>query len=260
MVEGGALRMDHVMALQRMWWVPEGLQASDGAYVKNHLNDLMAIVALESQRCHCLVVGEDLGTVPPEIRQSMRDIGMYSYKVIVFELDETGHCRKPDDYPTRSVVTLTTHDMPPIAGVWSGSDIKARQRIGLLADGKPAENAINVRRTEKERLVAALQRERLLEVQDVHHDEVMNRLRPKMMDAIQMYAARSSASLMLVRAEEWLGEEEPFNLPGTDQEYPNWRRKLDIDLVSFLNDPKCMQWCAQITGTRNRNESASSQS
>jgi len=255
MVEGGALRMDHVMALQRMWWVPDGLRASDGVYVKNYLNDLMAIVALESQRCRCLVIGEDLGTVPQEIRQSMRDIGMYSYKVMVFELDETGRCRKPGDYPTRSVVTVTTHDMPPIAGVWSESDIKARQRIGFLAEGKPASNVINVRRTEKRRILEALQRECPRKEQGVQHDDVMNSLRPEILDAIQMYAARSSASLMLVRAEEWLGEEEPFNLPGTDQEYPNWRRKLDVDLVSFLDEPQCMQWCTQITSARHRDDS-----
>ncbi|MFU8822480.1 MAG: 4-alpha-glucanotransferase, partial [Gammaproteobacteria bacterium] len=133
MSQGGALRIDHVMCLLRLWWVPRGRPSAEGAYVNYPLDDLLAIVALESQRNRCLVIGEDLGTVPPAIRRAMPEHGVYSYRVLFFEKDGE-RLRSPAEYPADALVTVTTHDLPPLASFWEGSDIDLRERLGLYPE------------------------------------------------------------------------------------------------------------------------------
>jgi 4-alpha-glucanotransferase len=252
MPEGGAVRIDHVMALERLWWIPEGLHSADGTYVNYCLDDLVGIVALESQRRRCLVIGEDLGTVPATVRKAMDDTGMYSYRVLVYEQDSSGHCRRPEDYPRRSVVTITTHDLPPIAGFWCESDIHARQNLGYFSNRKSLDVAIRDRCNEKKCILEALDRLRLLEPCVSEHEQLMQTLAPAVLVAIQIFVARSNASLMIVRPEDWLGEEAPFNLPGTDREYPNWQRKLPIDLAVLLAASEYTQLCDRLAIERRR--------
>lgn len=257
MREGGALRIDHVMALDRLWWVPAGSPATDGTYVNYCLDDLMGIVALESQRCHCLVIGEDLGTVPETVRNAMHETGMYSYKVLVYEQDASGHCRSPEDYSRRSVVTVTTHDLPPLAGIWSEVDIRVRRSLGHFPDGKSLSEAIRNRAMEKERILEALCQQGLLETPLSEEERRKVALTPEILDAIQIYVARSAASLMIVRPEDWLGMEDQFNLPGTDREYPNWQRKLTSDLAVLLADRKYVELCDRLSRERSREPASS---
>ncbi len=127
----GALRIDHVMALLRLWWIPYGEGADKGAYVAYPVDDLLAILALESQRHRCMVIGEDLGTVPVEIVSKLRDRGIFSWKVLMFECGEDGQFRPPAAYPRQSIASASTHDLPTLSGFWHAADLQLREQLGL---------------------------------------------------------------------------------------------------------------------------------
>ncbi|MEC8788392.1 MAG: 4-alpha-glucanotransferase, partial [Pseudomonadota bacterium] len=131
MASSGSLRIDHVMALLRLWWVVKGDNAKDGGYVYYPVDDLLGILALESHRNQSLVIGEDLGTVPEEIRSKLADNGVYSYRVFFFEQAEDGGFFSPSHYPVQSMSTLTTHDMPTLIGYWHCLDLELGKEIGL---------------------------------------------------------------------------------------------------------------------------------
>ena len=126
----GALRLDHVMSLFRLWWVPAGASPAEGAYVHYPLYPLLTVLALESWRRDCLVVGEDLGVVPDEMRRAMHDFGVYHYKVMLFEKQD-GRFRRPEEYARRALATVTTHDMPTLRSFWEGRDIELRRSLDL---------------------------------------------------------------------------------------------------------------------------------
>ena len=122
----GALRLDHVMSLFRLWWVAAGCSPVEGAYVHYPLEQLLTVLALESARAQCLVIGEDLGVVPDEMRRCMPEYGLYHYKVLLFEKDG-GRFRRPDEFTRRALGTVTTHDMPTLRSYWEGRDIELRR-------------------------------------------------------------------------------------------------------------------------------------
>ncbi len=141
MRHAGALRIDHVMGLSRLFWIPDGAAAADGAYVRYPLDALLAVLATESARARCLVVGEDLGTVPEGLRERLAEVDVFSYRVLWFERDDSGFLA-PSRYPAKAVACVSTHDLPTIAGWWSGADIAEKRSLGLLdADGAATEQA-----------------------------------------------------------------------------------------------------------------------
>lgn len=127
----GALRIDHVLGLLRLWWVPKGQNASEGAYIYYPVKELLALLALESHRYKCSVIGEDLGTVPDEIVELLSDAGIHSYKVFFFEVAEDGGYYSPEHYSQQSMSALCTHDMPTLKGFWHCDDLKLGQELGL---------------------------------------------------------------------------------------------------------------------------------
>ena len=141
----GALRLDHVMSLFRLWWVAAGSSPSEGAYVHYPLQQILAVLALESARAACLVVGEDLGVVPDEMRRAMPEFGVYHYKVLLFEKDG-GRFRRPDEFVRRALATVTTHDMPTLRSYWEGRDIELRRRLESVSErGNRARGAMRAR-------------------------------------------------------------------------------------------------------------------
>jgi len=124
---GGALRIDHVMRLFRLYWIPDGFDASHGAYVRQLSEDFVRILALESVRNQVVVVGEDLGTVEPATRETLARFGILSYRLFYFEKNERGEFRRPEEYPRQALVSSTTHDLATLAGFWVGADIEARR-------------------------------------------------------------------------------------------------------------------------------------
>jgi 4-alpha-glucanotransferase len=222
----GAIRLDHVMALFRLWWVAAGCQATEGAYVHYPLQQLLTVLSLESARSACLVVGEDLGVVPDEMRQAMPEYGLYHYKVLLFEkLD--GRFRRPGEYAQRALATPTTHDMPTLRSYWEGRDIELRRRLNLYP-GAEVENAvIRERERDRELLLGALQEQGLEPAQPATPFEPFT---AGLAHALHLYLARSATLLVAVQIEDLLGEVLPMNVPGTDREYPNWQRKVSADL------------------------------
>src|SRR5690606_15764852 len=141
MRHAGAVRIDHVMGLQRLFWIPRGMRGTDGAYVRYPFHDLLRIIALESQRNRCIVIGEDLGTVAEGFREALQAAGILAYRVLLFERRDDGSFKRPEDYPAEALVTASTHDLPTVAGFHAGRDIDWRQQLGHYPDGAAAAEA-----------------------------------------------------------------------------------------------------------------------
>jgi 4-alpha-glucanotransferase len=229
----GALRLDHVMALFRQWWVPRGLKSVDGGYVHYPLEELLGVVALESHRQQCLVVGEDLGVVPDEIRRALPQFGVYHYKVVMFE-QRDGEFVAPDDYVRHALATVTTHDLPTLHGWWSGHDIELWERLGFYADAGIGARAREQRALERERLLRALRRQGLWSDDATRIPEYSAGLAR----AVHVFLARSRAALVTVQLEDMIGMLEPVNLPGTSTQYPNWTRRMTASAADVFARPE----------------------
>ena len=222
----GALRLDHVMALFRLWWVPSGAPPNDGAYVHYPLQQLLAVLCLESARSACLVVGEDLGVVPDEMRHAMPEFGLYHYKVLLFE-KFAGRFRRPEEFTKKALATLTTHDMPTLRSYWEGRDIDLRRRLNLYPSTDVENDVIREREHDRSMLLTALQEQGLKPAPPAQHCEPFT---ADLAQALHLYLARSSTLLVALQIEDLLGMIDPVNVPGTDREYPNWRRKLTVEI------------------------------
>jgi 4-alpha-glucanotransferase len=229
----GALRLDHVMALFRLWWVPAGFSPTEGAYVHYPLQQLLTVLALESERSACLVVGEDLGVVPDEMRHAMPEFGLYHYKVMLFEkLD--GRFRRPDEYARKALATATTHDMPTLRSYWEGRDIELRRRLNLYPSVEVENDVIREREHDREALLAALQEQGLKPAQPAAPADAFT---AELAHALHLYLARSPTLLVALQIEDLMGEILPVNVPGTDREYPNWQRKVSVDIEELSERP-----------------------
>lgn len=222
----GALRLDHVMALYRQWWVPRATESTQGGYVHYPVDDLMSVLALESGLHRCLVVGEDLGTVPPGMSHAMGERAVYSYRVLLFEKHGDGRFREPAEYPRRAIATVTTHDLPTLLGYWSGSDIDLRERLGLYPSAEVCARVRQERQYDRESLLWSLECQGLKPA-GCHAAAPFD---AALAHAVQGYLARSAAALVVLQAEDLAGMAEPVNVPGTSDEYPNWQRKMSADL------------------------------
>jgi 4-alpha-glucanotransferase len=222
----GALRLDHVMSLCRLWWVPGGCAPSDGAYVHYPLYDLLTVLSLESARSSCLVVGEDLGVVPEEMRRAMPEFGVYHYKVLLFEKVD-GRFRRPDEFTKRALATATTHDMPTLRSFWEGRDIELRRRLNLYPSAEIENDVLREREHDREMLLSALREQGL---NPAHPSSPSEPFTPDLAHALHLYLARSSTTLVALQIEDLLGLVDPVNVPGTYHEYPNWQRKLHADI------------------------------
>jgi (1->4)-alpha-D-glucan 1-alpha-D-glucosylmutase len=250
MKHSGALRIDHVMGLMRLYWIPPGMKGDAGGYLSYPFSDLLGILALESHRNRCVVVGEDLGTVPGELRQAMHEAGILSYRLFYFERQHDGHFMPPAWYPEQALVAVTTHDLPTLKGYWAGRDIEVRTELDLFPNEEVRLKQINGRIEDKCRLLADLAREGLLpEGVSTDPDEVPE-LTPPLIQAILRYIARTPSRLALIQAEDMMGVLKQANLPGTMDEHPNWRRKLPLELEAWSDDPGCLAAAAVMTSER----------
>jgi (1->4)-alpha-D-glucan 1-alpha-D-glucosylmutase len=215
MPQGGALRMDHVMALSRLWWIPRGAKPPGGGYVHYPVDELLAVLAEESRARRCLVVGEDLGTVSADLRTKLHQAGLLSYRPLFFEKTPDGEMAPPQAYPRDALVCVSTHDLPTWQGYWAEHDLDWRDRVGLTVDRRK-ERAL--RRADIERLErAGLDRS----ARSAH-----------------AFIARTPCKLALVQPEDVFELLEQANLPGTVAEHPNWRRRLPVPLEGWASDAR----------------------
>ena len=236
MRHAGAVRVDHAMGLQRLFWIPENASAAEGAYVRYPFDDLIGILALESRRHRCVVIGEDLGTVPEGFRPAMNGAGVLSCAVLYFERGDDGGFRAPDAYPEHALVSISTHDLPTLAGYWKAHDVDWRERLDLLPDPDAAAKARGERLDERRRLLRALAAAGLLPP-GVDPEAPPEEPTPELMIAVHRFLARTPGALMMVQLEDALGEIEQPNLPGTTDQHPNWQRRLPIPLERLADDP-----------------------
>jgi len=255
MRHAGVLRIDHVMSLRRLYWVPHGQTAVNGAYVSYPFTELLRLIALESHRHSCAVVGEDLGTVPSGFRETMQAANLLSYRVVMFERRPYGGFIAPRDYPELAAASAATHDLPTLKGFWLGRDIEWRQNLGLYPDPAAEAAEINDRKRDRWQLLEALAGEGLI-AHERFGEFLPDPDRPvygaALGEAILTFLARSRARLMLVQLEDVAGEKEQANLPGTSDAHPNWRRRLSVRLEALFAGPELQRIATLVNEERGR--------
>ncbi|MGN7868522.1 4-alpha-glucanotransferase [Paracoccus sp. 22332] len=221
MEPAGAVRLDHAMGLWQLFLIPKGAGPQAGAYARYPLDDMLRALAQASQDSGALVVGEDLGNVPPGFRAVMAAAGILSYRILFFERDAKGGFLPPGDYPDLALACLSTHDLPTFRGWWGGQDIALRQRFGLIG-AEAARDQAAARPAERGALIRALAGAGLWDGGEGADGDPP----PDLVAAVHRFVARTPARLMAVRLEDLAGDDRPVNLPSTEGEYPNWRPRL----------------------------------
>ena len=248
----GLLRIDHIMGLQRLFWIPSGAEPRDGVYVRMPFDELLAVVAIEAQRHHADIIGEDLGTVDDDVRQRMQATGIRRSYVAQFAVrGEDAPVLEPP--PAGSVASFSTHDLPTFAGWWSGRDIDERLECGQL-DTSSAEQARSGRAYLRERLVTLGQDEHDPDERDKSDG---TRTARSVLRAIHAELARSDAGLVLAQLDDLLGQPDSVNLPGTSTERPNWNRLTNATLEQIVEDPAVHDALAPLREHRGRISSGS---
>jgi 4-alpha-glucanotransferase len=242
MRHAGALRIDHVMALARLWLVPEGVAPDRGAYVAYRLDEMLAVAALESVRARCMVIGEDLGTVPAGFRETLARRRILSYRLLQFEVDDAGFLA-PAQYPALALVSTGTHDLPPVGAYWTESDVTLRARLSLVDEaGEGRERSERARRREQllQSFDSELGRdhERSARFREAAADPNDRQTLSEIGVAANRYLARSPGRLLMVQLEDLLGDVAQINVPTTRDEYPNWRQRASIVLEDLERDAR----------------------
>ena len=249
MASSGSLRIDHVMALLRLWWVVKGDNAKDGGYIYYPVDDLLGILALESHRNQSLVIGEDLGTVPEEIRTKLADNGVYSYRVFFFEQAEDGGFFSPSHYPVQSMSTLTTHDMPTLIGYWHCLDLELGKELGLYPTQEILQTLYADRHANKQAILDTLHGHGSI-ADNVGRDVNFTGMTRELNNGMQVHMAGGSSALLSLQLEDWLEMDKPVNIPGTFDEYPNWRRKLTQNIESVFERHDINELATKLTQAR----------
>nr|WP_255548442.1 4-alpha-glucanotransferase [Luteibacter sp. dw_328] len=247
LAHAGGVRIDHVLGLKRLWMVPHGAGATEGAYVRYPLTDMLRLIALESHLHRAIVIGEDLGTVPADFRQAIGDKGVLGIRVLWFERAADGGFVSPLEWSEKAMATTSTHDVPTVAGWWSGRDVEWRKKTGL---DDPAVDE-NLQR-ERERVL--LWRAMCASGSAWNEDAPpgLDDISPVVVAAAK-HVAQAPAPLVIYPVEDILGLHEQPNLPGpTDAIHPNWRRRMPDSSSRLFDGPIAHAVCDVIDKTRNR--------
>ena len=212
MRHAGAIRLDHVMGLKRIFMIPHGMAPGEGAYVRYPFEQVLKVIAEESNRARSIVIGEDLGTVPEGFRETLSHWGLWSYRVMLFERDHQGRFLPPENYPADALATFNTHDLPTHRGWLTGRDLRVKHSIGV----DPGESDESRERAQL-KLHEALQ-------------ERSSAFDPDDFAAVAAYLGATPSLLVCVALDDILGVIDQINIPGTVEQHPNWRRKLPVAL------------------------------
>lgn len=225
----GAIRLDHVLGLQRIYLVPAGFSARDGVYVRMPFEALVALIVSESHKYKCVVIGEDLGTVPEGFRERLGACGIWSYRVMIFERHSDGSFKRPDDYDPHALVTFSTHDLPTFAGWKTGHDLATKLALGM----DPGE-------TEEQRRTA------LSHIRDIvsrrNSDEIG-------FNGILRFLDQTRSRILAIALDDLQCVTDQPNIPGTIDQHPNWRRKLPVGIEAFAAELDIVE-LRQILGSR----------
>ena len=223
--------IDHVVALQHLYWVPAGQPPASGAYVRYPMEELIGILALESHRHQCLVIGEDLGTVPEGFRERMTEAAILSYRVLPFEQDaESGALVLPAKYPYLALATFGSHDLPTLRGWWQGRDIVIREQLDLYPEPGEAGRQRARRRHDRAALIDALG------VAGIGPTGLRETGTVPAL-GVHRFLARSRAAIAMVQVDDLTDEADQVNLPTTTDEHPNWRRRQKLTIKELADEP-----------------------
>ena len=231
MRHAGAIRLDHVLGLKRIFMIPDGGPSAEGAYVRFPFEPSLRAIAEESVRARCTVIGEDLGTVPAGFRETLSQWGLWTYRVMLFEREGDGHFRRPETYPAEALATFNTHDLPTLRGWLEGHDLNSKRALGL--DSGESDEA---RAWARQCLDAAL-----------GEDSGGGKLA-----SIARFLARTPSRLVVIALDDILGALEQINIPGTLDEHPNWRRRLPVALDD-LDGNESLRAVCDVFGQAGRN-------
>lgn len=229
----GALRIDHILGLMRQYWVAPGMKADEGVYITFPLEDILRIIALESRRETCVVIGEDLGTVPDGFSDIMAAAGLLSYKVLFFERWDSGFFMRPELYPAQSMVTVSTHDLPTLTGWWTGRDLEWRQKLDLYPSAEMGQQERSARIEDRNLLLAALGDLNVIDKAKAP-EQTPAKMNTELLVAVQRYMAQAPSHIQLIPLEDALEIVEQVNIPGTIDQHPNWRQKLPVTVEAFF--------------------------
>ena len=252
---GGALRIDHVMRLYRLFWVPPALPPAAGTYVRDFATDLMHVLALESVRSQNIIVGEDLGTVTEEMRELFSKFGILSYRLFPFERNyQTGEFKHSFEYPRQALVSSSTHDLPTLAGFWQNADIEARLSAKLI-DENGYRSQLSDRRADKQKMLELLHSEHLLPDGYTHDASSIHELDGDLHNAVVGFLSRAPSLILLLNQEDLTKETAQQNLPGSTGEHPNWQRKMRWT-IEDLNTPQAAPYAAMFKHQLTQNHRA----
>ncbi len=242
----GLVRIDHVMGLHRLFWIPKGYEPAHGAYVRYPAEELYAILCLESHRHKSLIVGENLGTVPRYVNPTMARHNIKEMYVVQYVL--AGQDRLRPVHPD-SVASLNTHDMPPFRAFWEGLDIEDRRSLGFLT-GRSATEERKLRARVRKSMISFFKRRGQLK----HTGDAANSKHagPEVVRAFLEFLSASPSELVLVNLEDLWLESEPQNVPGTSDQRPNWRRQARHRLEAFCRMPQVLDTLTEVNRLRKR--------
>lgn len=243
MKDCGALRIDHILGLARLWWVLKGGSATEGVYIRYPLEDLLGILALESQRHQCLIIAEALGTVPDGMLEALEQKGILAYNVFYFEFED-GKSKPLSHYPYQAMTTLSTHDLPTINGYWQEYDIELGKKYAIY----PSKEVLDF--VQNNRIFSRNAFSEVLNVAGIDANSEKSPTSLEFNHKFQEFAANTNSALYATQPEDWLNMLEPVNIPGTSTEYPNWRRKLAKSTDEIFTDKSIVRLLKNIKKQR----------
>ena len=251
MRHGGALRIDHVLGLMRFYWIPAGASPERGGYVSYPAEDLLAVLALESERNRCMVVGEDLGTLPEGLTERLEAAGVLSYRLLYFQRERDGGFSPPERYPAQALASVGTHDLPTLRAFWLGRDLDLRARLDLYPSEALRERQVVERAQDRARLLVALEHEKLLPAGLTVHPVSAPDMTPELALAVHRFLARAPCAVLALQPENIFGETEQVNVPATvSMQYPNWRHRLKLPLEAWGSDERFQAHVAALSAER----------
>ncbi len=242
----GALRIDHVMGLLRLWWCVQFQGQQHGCYVYYPFENLLAILALESHKNNCLIVGEDLGVVPPEVISNMAKRHVYGNNIFYFEKNAHGEFKQPQNFRQQAMLMIANHDVPPFYAWWQADDIKLKTQYQLFESSEQAHQALATREQDQQLLIKWLGSKAITDSRETIYHAVVKKL------------AASASTLLCLQVEDLEGNNIPVNIPGTNTEYPNWSRRLAQPLRQTFDQTSLFAVINQ--GRKNATEQSSNHS
>ena len=244
---GGALRIDHALGMFRLFWIPHGMTAKEGAYVSYPYEDLLRIVALESVRNKVMIIAEDLGTIGENVRETLARFRMLSYRLLYFERNYPDPSFvPPGNYPEAALCSVTTHDLPTLYGYWCCRDLYVRRRLGVYGDEDEWRKTVEMRNRDKALILSALKSAAVLPGDYPSDPAMIPQMTPQLCLAIYSYLADTPCKLVLVNLCDVIGAMDQQNLPGTNEGYPSWMRKMPMGIEEIMTDRRVSELAAAL--------------